>query len=131
MKKPKKAPQPHSSLNPEVDAYISAAPSFSRSMLIKVRALFHQASPDIKESIKWYTPHFEYEGNIAYLGTFERKYVSLGFYYGHFIKDKHGFLCVNENRPYIASMKWENISELPSDKILIEYIREAIALNAK
>jgi hypothetical protein len=39
--------------NPAVDAYIGKAASFARPILEKIRELFHQACPNIEETMKW------------------------------------------------------------------------------
>lgn len=38
---------------PEVDTYIETAAEFAQPILKRLRQLFHQACPEIQESIKW------------------------------------------------------------------------------
>ena len=57
--------------NPAVDAYIAQAPPFARPILRKVRALFHQACPDLEEKIKWGCPAFERGGILGIVAAFK------------------------------------------------------------
>jgi hypothetical protein len=45
--------------SPKVDAYIAKSPEFARPILERIRKLFHQACPEIEETINWGFPHFE------------------------------------------------------------------------
>ena len=115
------------SFSPEVDAYIARSPEFARPILARVRKLFHQACPDIEETIKWGFPHFEYKGIVGSMAAF-KKHAAFGFWKGNLLPDPHGLFSGVGN----TAMKFARItdvSDLPSAKVLLEYIREAVALN--
>jgi hypothetical protein len=38
--------------DPRVDAYINALPAWQREICVRVRALVHEADPDVEETIK-------------------------------------------------------------------------------
>lgn len=113
--------------SPRVDAYIAKAPEFARPILEKLRASFHKASPDIIENIKWGAPSFEYKGIVAGMAAF-KNHVGFGFIKSPLMSDPHGLL---EDRACesIMHLRASNVSELPTQKILLPYIREALSLN--
>lgn len=109
----------------EVDAYIARAPEYARPILEKLRALFHKACPAIEETIKWRFPHFEYRGVVGSMAAFKH-YVSYGFWKGSLMRDPHKLFQGNSA---MFGARAGSLSELPADKILLDYIREAVSLN--
>ena len=43
--------------DPRVDAYIRNAPEFAKPILEHLRAVVHEACPDVVEGTKWSVPH--------------------------------------------------------------------------
>jgi hypothetical protein len=39
--------------NPDFDEYIAKAAEFARPILLKIPQLYHQACPEIQETMKW------------------------------------------------------------------------------
>lgn len=111
----------------EIDDYIAQAPDFAQPILTKIRKLYHVACPDIEESMKWSFPHFEYKGIVGNMAAF-KQHARFGFWKGKLLKDTYGLFNVMENAA-MSGAKVTDISELPDDKILLEYIRQAVALN--
>jgi uncharacterized protein YdeI (YjbR/CyaY-like superfamily) len=118
---------PHES--PEVDAYIDHAADFARPILRKIRALFHKACPQIQETIKWGFPHFEHMGIVGNMAAFKR-HVNFGFWKAKMLSDPHK-LFQDVGNTSMGAARITDVSELPSDKILLATIREAVALNEK
>jgi uncharacterized protein YdeI (YjbR/CyaY-like superfamily) len=115
----------------EVDAYIARSADFARPILTKLRKLFHQARPDIGEKMKWSFPHFEYRGIVASMAAF-KEHVRFGFWKWKLLSDPHNYFGGRkEGETAMNGARITDVSELPPDKILIEYIREAMALNEK
>jgi uncharacterized protein YdeI (YjbR/CyaY-like superfamily) len=113
--------------NPEFDKYIAKSAEFARPMLVKLRKLFHQACPQVEEVMKWSFPHFDYKGPLGSMAAF-KQHMSWGFWKAKLMKDPHGLLKMMENHS-MGHGKVTGIAQLPSDKILLEYICEAVALN--
>jgi uncharacterized protein YdeI (YjbR/CyaY-like superfamily) len=113
--------------NPAVDAYIREAAPFARPILKKVRALFHKACPDIEETMKWSFPHFEYRGVVGSMAAFKRHAV-FGFWKASLLPDPHGLLSV-DGKTEMCRARFTDVSELPPDRVLLTYIRAAVALN--
>ena len=57
--------------DPRVDAYIAKSADFAKPILNHIRAIVHEACPEVEETIKWSMPHFEYEGILCGMGSFK------------------------------------------------------------
>ncbi len=57
--------------DPRVDTYIAGAPAFARPILRHLRTVVHRACPDVVETIKWRSPHFEHRGLLCGMGAFK------------------------------------------------------------
>lgn len=113
--------------NPAFDEYIAESAEFARPILKKIRDAFHKACPEIEETMKWSVPHFEYEGIVGSMAAF-KQHVGWGFWKASLLKDpKKLFTRVGETA--MGGAKVTDISQLTSDKVLLAYIREAVALN--
>jgi uncharacterized protein YdeI (YjbR/CyaY-like superfamily) len=113
--------------NPAFDAYIEKSAPFARPILRKVRALFHKACPEIEETMKWSFPHFEYKGIVGSMAAF-REHASYGFWKGQLLKDSNKLLAQMGDTS-MGAARLTDVSQLPPDKVLLAYIREAVALN--
>lgn len=112
---------------PEVDAYIAAAPEFARPILERIREVFHAGGADVEEAIKWRTPHFVRRGLLGGMAAF-KQHVSLGFWRGKELDDPAGlFGGVGDSQ--MCALKVRSLSELPSKKVLVAYVKAAIALD--
>ncbi len=59
--------------DPRIDAYIQKSAAFARPILEHLRAVIHEACPEVEEAIKWSSPHFLHRGRIlAGLGAFKQ-----------------------------------------------------------
>jgi uncharacterized protein YdeI (YjbR/CyaY-like superfamily) len=111
----------------QVDAYIAKAAPFARPILERIRALFHEACPDIEETFKWSFPHFEYRGIVGSMAAF-KEHVSFGFWKGKLLQVPAGQLEVMGNTT-MAHGKVKNLEELPPAEVLLDLIHQAVALN--
>lgn len=114
--------------DPRIDEYIERAAPFARPVLRHLRELVHKTSPDIIETVRWGFPHFDYKGILCSMAAF-KKHCHFGFWKGTILKDSKELLTAvgatqMANFDQITSMK-----DLPPDKVLTAYIREAIRLN--
>jgi uncharacterized protein YdeI (YjbR/CyaY-like superfamily) len=111
----------------EFDEYIAKSAKFAQPILKKMRDLFHQACPQIEEKMKWSFPHFEYKGIVGSIVAF-KNHVSFGFWKAKLMSDPHHLFVENSDSPMNMS-KLTDVSQLPSDQVLLGYIREAVTLN--
>jgi uncharacterized protein YdeI (YjbR/CyaY-like superfamily) len=110
----------------EIDAYIDRAGEFSRPILKKVRKLYHQACPLIEETIRWGVPTFAYKGLVGRMAAF-KNHVSLGFWKARLLTDPQKLLASHGTT--MSAIKLTRLADLPPDKVLVAYIREAVTLN--
>ncbi|MGQ0643320.1 MAG: YdeI/OmpD-associated family protein [Gemmatimonadaceae bacterium] len=109
----------------ELDAYIAKSPEYAKPILIKLRELFHKACPDIEEQIKWGVPSFEYNGMLGGMAAF-KKYVGFSFWKQSLMQDPQKLFSKETG---FGSGRMTSTSDLPPDKVLIAYIKEAATLN--
>ncbi|MER3523379.1 MAG: hypothetical protein C4326_04760 [Ignavibacteria bacterium] len=113
---------------PRVDAYIAASAEFARPILLHLRRLVHRACPDVQETIKWGFPHFEYHGVLCSMAAF-KKHCAFGFWKASAIRDAAGILRETGSEGMGHLGRITSKDELPSDNVLMGYIKEAAALN--
>jgi uncharacterized protein YdeI (YjbR/CyaY-like superfamily) len=112
-----------------VDAYIEKSAEFAKPILKHVRNLVHQASPDLKETMKWGCPFFDYNGPVCQMAAF-KQHCGFGFWKATLMDDPYKIL--NQQEETAGSFgRITSLSDLPGDDILIEYIRHALKLNAE
>lgn len=110
--------------DPRIDAYIDRAAAFAQPILAHVRALVHQACPEVEETIKWGMPTFVHAGAIMCGIAAFKQHASFGYW-------KHA-LVVGEGVPQ-AGMgsygKMMSLDDLPPKKTVLAHIRKAMSLN--
>lgn len=111
-----------------IDAYIKKAAPFAQPVLKHLRALVHKACPEVTETMKWSFPHFEYKGILCSMAGF-KQHCSFGFWKATLMKDDKNLLKQVGNTDMARFDKISSMDDLPSGKILIAYIREAVRLN--
>jgi uncharacterized protein YdeI (YjbR/CyaY-like superfamily) len=112
--------------NKAIDAYISKSADFAKPILMHIRELVHEACPAVEEKIKWGFPHFDYKGEMMCSMAAFKQHCACGFWKGTLIKSlarKKG----DEAMGHLGRIKI--LSDLPSDKKMLLYIKEAMKLN--
>ena len=113
--------------SPEVDRYIAAAAPFAQPILERIRAAFHKAHPDVAETMKWSFPHFEYKGLLGSMSAF-KEHVSWGFWKGKLMNDPLGIIPP-AGETSMGGLRIRSLKDLPKEKDMVAYVREAIRLN--
>ncbi|HXC04081.1 MAG TPA: DUF1801 domain-containing protein [Bacteroidia bacterium] len=117
--------------NKVIDVYIAKAAPFAKPILTHIRNLVHQACPEVEEQTKWGFPHFDYKGMCISMAGF-KAHCSLGFWKASLMKDPQKLftrLSGAEGTGMGHLGKITSLKDLPSDKILLAYFKEAIRLN--
>lgn len=118
---------PDQQTDSRIDAYIEKAEPFAQPILTHLRKLVHQACPRITESIKWGMPFFiQQEIILCHMAAF-KKHCAFGFWG----KEMHKVLAkdgLNSSDAMGTLGRITNRKELPSDKILLAYMRQAAEL---
>lgn len=111
--------------DPRIDAYIAKSADFAKPVLNHIRKLVHKACPDVVENIKWGFPFFEYKGPLCSMNAF-KAHCGFGFWKAKLIPDPKGLLAGES----AGSMgKITSLKDLPSDKIILDFIKVAMRLN--
>src|ERR1700722_6495862 len=113
--------------NPRVDAYIAKSQPFAQPILSHIRELAHKACPDVEETIKWSMPFFVLRGVVlGHMAAF-KQHCAVGFWGPemHAILREDGPLSENGMG---ALGKVVSLKDLPSDKKLLNYYRQAAGL---
>jgi uncharacterized protein YdeI (YjbR/CyaY-like superfamily) len=112
-------------IDPRVDEYIANAAEFAQPILRHLRAVIHAACPDVKETIKWSMPNFEYHGILCNFAAF-KQHCAFGFW-------KAELLLASEDDKGREAMgqfgRIASVGDLPPKKVLTAYIRKAMKLN--
>jgi uncharacterized protein YdeI (YjbR/CyaY-like superfamily) len=112
----------------KIDAYVQKSADFAKPILEHLRTMVHKACPQTEEAIKWGFPHFLYEGILCSMAAFKQHCV-FAFWKGSIMKDPYNVMSVMGKTAMGNFGRITRRSDLPSDKILIEYIKEAAKLN--
>ena len=114
--------------DPRVDAYIAKANDFAKPILIHLRELVHKACPDVEETIKWSFASFDYKGPYCTMAHF-KQHCAFGFWKAAIMKDQR----LMDNAKSETAMghlgRITSLKDLPPDRVLISYLKEAKKLN--
>jgi uncharacterized protein YdeI (YjbR/CyaY-like superfamily) len=114
-----------------IDAYIEKARPFAKPILKHIRKLVHQGNSDVEETIKWGMPCFDYKGPFFHMASFKQHAVC-GFWKAALLKDAKGYLkprSVDGGDAMGHMGKLTSIKDLPPDKVLLDFIKQATKLN--
>jgi len=113
--------------DPRVDAYIAKSADFAQPILKHLRQLVHSVSPLLTETMKWGFPFFDYNGSVCQMAAF-KEHMGFGFWKQRQLNDP-GKLIKEEDGTAGSFGKITSLSDLPSDDILIDFIKQAMLLN--
>lgn len=113
----------------EIDAYINKSAEFAQPILHHIRDLIHQVCPGVEEKMKWSFPHFDYKGEMMCSMAAFKQHAVMGFWKAAIMKDKSLLDMAHSEEAMGHLGKMTSLKDLPSDKKLISYIKEAMELN--
>ena len=115
--------------NKAIDAYIAKSADFAKPILEHFRELVHTACPDVEEKMKWSMPFYDYSNEMmCHMAAF-KKHVAIGFWKASLMKDP---ILVQNAKGETAMGHLGTITslkDLPTDKKISGYIKEAMKLN--
>ena len=114
-----------------IDAYIANAAPFAQPILERLRALVHEACPDVQETIKWSMPAFLHDGAIVCMMAAFKQHASFGFWKHALVMGEGG---EGDERPRdgMGSIgKLTALRDLPPKRELLALIRKAVALGGQ
>lgn len=78
--------------NPDVEAWLERYDNPMKPLVAQVRRIMLDADPRIGEVVKWSTPTFVYQGNLASFQPRSKRFVSILFHEGASIPGDHPIL---------------------------------------
>ncbi len=117
--------------DPRIDAYIAKAADFAKPILTHIRRLVHKACPGVTETVKWGMPFFEYNGTILCNIAAFKQHCAFGFWNASLMKDPEGIMQVKDRTAMGHFDRISSQKDLPSDKVMIAYIKESASLIEK
>ena len=114
-------------LDPRIDAYIDRSAEFAQPILAHLRKLVHKACPDVKETMKWSMPHFEYKGMLCGFAAF-KQHCTFGFWKQSLLETD----AFPAEKTAMGSFgRIESRKDLPADKVIVGLVQQAMELNEK
>src|SRR5271155_2820626 len=113
---------PTANFNPKVDAYLARVRPFALPIMEYLRELIHKGCPGVEETIKWSRPFFEYRGAILCNISAFNEHCSFGFW-GQEIGAVLRKANVLRGEGMGSLGRIRNVSNLPSDKLILDWIR--------
>ncbi len=102
-----------------IDAYIDKAEDFAKPVLKHLRAVVHQACPDVEEAVKWSMPFFTLGGkNLANMAAF-KEHAAFGFWEGLGVRTPKA----DEAMGHFGRIR--SLDDLPDQDELVTMIRSA------
>lgn len=114
-----------------IDAYIAKSADFAKPILNHIRNLVHKTCPGVEEKMKWSFPHFDYRDEMMCSMAAFKQHAVFGFWKAAIMKDP---VLLENARSEVAMGhlgRLTSLKELPSDKKMTAWIKEAMQLNEK
>ncbi len=115
--------------DPRIDAYIAKAAPFARPVLNHLRNIIHATCADVTETMKWSFPHFVYKGSILCSMAAFKQHCSFSFFKASLMNDAEGILTTIGKTSMGNFGQIKKLADLPRDKILKDYLKQAANLN--
>ncbi len=115
--------------DPRVDAYIAKSQDFAKPILEHFRELVHKACPDVEETIKWGFASFDYKGPFCSMASF-KQHCAIGFWKATLVKNSKLTINTKSENAMGQLGRVTSLKDLPKDKELLAYLKEAAKLNA-
>ncbi len=113
-----------------VDIYINKSRDFAKPILSYIRETVHKGYPEVEEAIRWSFPAFLISGKIlCYMAGF-KGHCAFGFRLADQMSDPEKlFIKKNKGGGMGNFGKIVSLSDLPAQKILIRYLKEAVKIH--
>jgi len=110
-------------MNPKVDEYLEKKAHPMTAEIQLVREIIMAADDRMEETIKWSSPTFMYNGNMASFFMNAKKFVSLMFHKGALMDNPHGLLSGDGKEGRVA--RFESIADVKKKKKQLEALVKA------
>lgn len=110
-----------------IDKYLTSKAPFANEICLLLRDLIHKSDNLIIEDWKWNIPVFHKNGMVCGFAGF-KKHVSLTFFNGVLMKDKHQLFSDDCNAQKTRTIKFFHVSDINENQLL-GYFKEAFSLS--
>lgn len=114
-----------------MDDYISKSADFAQPILNHLRELVHKTCPEVEEKMKWSFPHFDYKNEMMCSMAAFKQHCVFGFWKASLMKDPVLLETAKSEVAMGHLGRITSIKDLPSDKKIVAWIKEAMQLNDK
>jgi uncharacterized protein YdeI (YjbR/CyaY-like superfamily) len=105
--------------------------AIAKPILNHLRDLVHTTCPEVEEKMKWSFPHFDYKGEMMCSMAAFKQHAVFGFWKAALMKDP-ALLETAKSEVAMGHLgRITSLKDLPDDKKIMAWIKEAIALNDK
>jgi uncharacterized protein YdeI (YjbR/CyaY-like superfamily) len=114
--------------DPRIDTYIAKQKDFAKPILTHIREVVHAACPEVEETMKWSSPHFDYKGSMMCAMAGFKEHAIFGFWKGKLIDG----VSPNRNNGGEAMGNFgrlTSVKDLPAKRDLTALIKQAMRLN--
>jgi len=109
-----------------ITKYIQESEPFARPILNHLRKIVNTACPEAEETIKWKCPHYVYKKKIICSFAAFKNHCAFTLKYADKLSDPKNILQKGTSREAMGHLgKIANLSDLPSRRELIKFIRES------
>ena len=115
--------------DPRIDAYIAKSADFAKPILTHLRGLIHKAVPKVEETIKWGMPFFVHAGEPLCSFAAFKQHAVFGFWKAKLMKDPQLMANAASEGAMGQLGRLTSLRDLPSNKVILGYLKEAAALN--
>ncbi|WKW11071.1 YdeI/OmpD-associated family protein [Pseudogemmatithrix spongiicola] len=112
------------SRDPRVDSYIAKAQPFAQPIMHHLRAVVHEACPEVEETIKWGMPSFMHHGILAGMAAF-KAHVAFGFWKGRLVTGD----AARSREAMWSFGRITSLDDLPKKRQLLAMVKKAAKLN--
>lgn len=108
--------------DPRIDAYIEGANDFAKPILKRLRTWAHRHCPDLQETMKWSSPHFQYKDRLFCGVSAFKEHCAFGFWHP----------LIRREDTSVEGMgsfgKIRSLADLPSEEEFARLARKAMKL---
>jgi hypothetical protein len=111
-----------------ITQHIASFNDWRSNTMTHLRALIHDAAPDLTEEWKWDTPIFVHKGNVVALGAF-KDHVKINFFKGASLPDPQGLFNAGLEAKATRAIDLHEGNAI-NEPALKDLIRAAVMLNS-
>ena len=102
-----------------IDAYIAASAEFATPILTHLRAVIHEACPEVEETMRWGFPHFDRSGIVCSMAAF-KEHAAFTFWKAALMGDPYQMMEKGGRQTAMGNFgRIMRLSDLPKRSILV------------